>query len=96
MSGAGNAAARGKSIRCRVSLLWVTALLALAASIYCAMWVLSSASLASGYCGQRMSLFAIEFRCRQPDLAMILAAVFFGIALLAAIRARRRERMPAA
>lgn len=41
-------------------------------SSYGLLWIFSSASLASGYCGSEFSLFHSEFRCRQPYLAMIM------------------------
>lgn len=46
-------------------------------SLYCGLWLIQTASLDSGYCGDRFSLFAEEIRCRQGHVAMLLAAFFF-------------------
>lgn len=45
-------------------------------SLWCLMWVLSSASLSSGFCDSKFSLFHEHFRCRQPNIAFILWLVF--------------------
>jgi len=41
------------------------------ASIWCLMWIFSSASLASGFCQNQFNLFHEYFRCRQPYIASI-------------------------
>ena len=72
---------------------WVGAAISLFACLYCALWILSAASLASGYCSNRFSLFAEEFRCRQAHIAMLLTLGFgVGSAYLGwrAVRAGRR------
>ena len=45
------------------------------------MWMLSSASLASGSCENNFSFFHEDFRCRQP----FLAAIGFVISLCVSI-----------
>ena len=52
------------------------ALLSFLACLYRALWILAAASLVSGYCGERFSLFAEEFRCRQAHIAMLLTLGF--------------------
>jgi hypothetical protein len=47
----------------------------LVAALWCLIWVLSSSSLASGYCDSNFSLFHEEFRCKQPYVASILFLV---------------------
>ena len=72
---------------------WLGAAVSLLACLYCALWVLSAASLASGYCGERFSLFAEDFRCRQAHIAMLLTlgfGVVSGYLGWRAVRARRR------
>ncbi len=39
------------------------------------LWLLSSSSLASGFCENDFSLFHEHFRCRQPYLAIMLVVV---------------------
>jgi hypothetical protein len=69
-------------------------LLAAMAALWSLMWILSSASLASGPCANSFSLFHPEFRCRQPYLALIafvvLAAVSFVLLYFGVSRIRRR------
>jgi hypothetical protein len=73
---------------------WLSAAVSLLACLYCALWILSAASLASGYCGDRFSLFAEEFRCRQVHIAMLLTlgfGVISGYLGWRAVRADRRK-----
>ena len=72
------------------------AVLSALAAAYSFLWIVSSASLASGYCGDRFSLFADEFRCRQPHLAMSLTALFAGASIVLLMRGMRagRRRVP--
>ena len=70
--------------------------LSLLACLYCALWILSAASLASGYCGGRFSLFAEEFRCRQAHIAMLLTIAFGVLSGFLAWRAVRAHRSSAA
>ena len=72
------------------------AALSLLAAGYNFLWIISSASLASGYCGGKFSLFAEEFRCRQPHLAMLLTAVFAGAFVHLVLRGVRAGRRSAA
>ena len=51
-----------------------------AGGLYCAMWVVSSASLACAACNCHYSLTASSVRCRQPYIALVLAVVLFGAA----------------
>jgi hypothetical protein len=62
--------------------------------LYSLMWMISSASLACGYCNCTYSLFAESFRCRQPDLALVLAVLLFASAWLFGRAARRMRRAP--
>ncbi len=54
------------------------------AALYGLMWVISSSHLAHDYCVGRFELFHEEFRCRQPQIALILFFVssLFGSVLL--------------
>ena len=75
-------------------LYFTGSLLSALASAYNLLWMISSASLASGYCRNSFSLFAEELRCRQPQIAMILTA-FFAVLFLylfwRGVRAGRRS-----
>jgi hypothetical protein len=59
------------------------------AGVYCSLWIMSSASLACTACNCEYSLLASTFRCRQPVIATILAAVSFGGAMAAFIARSR-------
>ena len=80
----------------------LTAIVLVLAGLYCVLWIFSSASLACTVCNCTYSLFASSFRCREPYIAMILAAVFFCVAVgvvlyarrLAAARTSAHEAMP--
>ena len=67
----------------------LTALVFILAGLYCVLWIFSSASLACTACNCTYSLFASSFRCRQPYMAMILAALFFGLAVWIKLYTRR-------
>ena len=69
----------------------VAATLSFAAAAYCALWIWASVDLAFVPCNGTFSLSAPTFRCRQPQVAMILSALFLivAIALLRAARAPR-------
>jgi hypothetical protein len=56
----------------------------LLAVIYGLMWLLSSSHLAHDYCKGQFDLFHEQFRCRQPQLAIILlgASSLIGSILL--------------
>ena len=41
------------------------------------LWLFSSSSLASGYCGSGFDLFHKDFRCRQPYMAVSLMLICF-------------------
>jgi hypothetical protein len=69
----------------------VAAVALVLAGLYCVLWIYSSASLACMACNCSYSLFAASFRCRQPYIAMILAAVLFALALVAARFGRNRS-----
>jgi hypothetical protein len=60
----------------RIWLPLALGVIALLVSMWGFLWMISSASLASGYCKGDFSLFHEAFRCRQPYLAMILFGVF--------------------
>ena len=61
--------------------LAVLSALLLTGALYSALWVVSSTSLAFTACNGEYSLFAEAFRCRQPYIASILAAVLFGASI---------------
>jgi hypothetical protein len=63
--------------------------------LYSLMWMVSSASLACGACNCEYSLFAESFRCRQPDIAIVLALTLFTAAWLLG-RASKRFRAESA
>jgi hypothetical protein len=54
------------------------------ATIYCILWVFSSASLACTACDCSYSLFHDSPRCRQPYYAM-LGAAFTGLGAIACL-----------
>jgi len=60
--------------------------------LYCVLWVFSSASLACVACNCSYSLFAKSFRCRQPYVAMILAAISFALAGFLIWRSRQQAQ----
>jgi hypothetical protein len=57
--------------------------------LYCVFWIFASADMAFVVCNNEYSLFSPTPRCRQPYVAMILATVLLGLALLVGLRARR-------
>ena len=71
--------------------LAVAALLT-ACGLYCVLWIFSSADMAFVACDNRFSLFSPNPRCRQPYVAIILATVFLGMALIVALRARQSRK----
>lgn len=56
-------------------------ILSLVASIWEALWIFSSASLASDFCKSNFGLFHENFRCRQPYPVIIAALIFMSIFL---------------
>ncbi len=62
-------------------------------SLWSFMWVFSSASLASTYCGGEFSLFHSEFRCQQPYVAMILCVVFGLLGVFLALLGLKNARV---
>ena len=78
------------------TLLFIFSAILFACSIWCLMWVFSSSSLASEYCGNKFTLFHEEFRCRQPNIAFILFVVFSILSIVSVIlgvkNARHRRR----
>jgi predicted signal transduction protein with EAL and GGDEF domain len=67
-------------------LIYVASRIAIAilllASVYCVMWIFSSASLACTACNCEYSLFAEHMRCRQPVIAEILTVVLIACAAM--------------
>ncbi|HZV38352.1 MAG TPA: hypothetical protein VFF96_06360 [Pseudoxanthomonas sp.] len=72
-------------------LLSILSVVAALGAIWSALWFLASADLASGYCFARFSLFAEEFRCRQPDIALVLVTLLTAVSLLCGLRAHRSK-----
>lgn len=62
------------------------------ASAYCFLWILSAASLASGFCEGKFSLFAGHLRCRQVHFALILTVLFALLSTYLGWRAARAGR----
>jgi hypothetical protein len=60
--------------------------------LYCALWIFASADMSFVACDNEYSLFSPIPRCRQPYVAMILATVFLGLALIMGLRARRAHK----
>jgi hypothetical protein len=57
--------------------------------LYCVFWIFASADMGFVVCNNEYSLFSPIPRCRQPYVAMILATVLLGLALIVGLRARR-------
>jgi hypothetical protein len=64
------------------------------ASLYCLLLIVSASSLACTECNCEYSLFAPIARCRQPYVAMILAALPALLAAGAFISASRVRKRP--
>lgn len=78
-----------------LAFLFVSTLAAVLASLYCVLWVVSSSSLACTECNCEYSLFAANTRCRQPLLAMVLAALALLFAIVTFTLANKlRKRLP--
>jgi HAMP domain-containing protein len=60
--------------------LLVAAVLLILGALYCAMWFVSSASLACVACNCEYSFSAPTFRCRQPPIALTLGSVLLAAA----------------
>ena len=61
------------SLRIKAYLCYGVSALLLAYAGYCALWFVSSASLACDACNCEYSLLASQLRCRQPVIAGVLA-----------------------
>jgi hypothetical protein len=70
--------------------LYLVAALFLLAAIYCALWIVSSFSLAFTAC-EEFSLLASTFRCRQPYVALILSILFVVLSGTSIYLARRHK-----
>jgi hypothetical protein len=70
------------------------AVLALLASGYCVLWIVSSASLACASCNCHFSLLAPSFRCRQPYVALLLSVAFLIVAVVLVAKVRRSSSQP--
>lgn len=80
------------SSRIRRLLYLIAALVLLLVAAWSALWILSSYSMAFADCQGSFSLFAERFRCRQPQLVVILGVSSLVLAvLLFALRARIRR-----
>ena len=74
------------STKVKTHLCYAVSALLLACAGYCALWFVSSASLACVACNCEYSLLASQLRCRQPAIAGILAvALVFGSAAVAVL-----------
>ena len=69
----------------------IAAAACLLAAMYCFLWIFSSSDLAATYCNFKFSLFAPTFRCRQPQIAMLLCGLFLVIALVLIVKVRQRH-----
>lgn len=70
----------------------IAALVLLLVAVWSVLWMLSSYSMAFADCQGSFSLFAERFRCRQPQLAVILGVSSLVLAVvLLALRARIRQ-----
>jgi hypothetical protein len=56
----------------RRSVYYSVSILLFFVSGYAFLWILSSSHLAAHYCNGEFALFHPAFRCRQPQIAMIL------------------------
>ncbi len=65
----------------RKHLLIILALLSFAASCFGLLWVFSSSSLAMVACNGHFSLSSPEFRCKQPQIAIIVWLGFGALCL---------------
>ncbi|MCE5232074.1 MAG: hypothetical protein ABFC67_07580 [Mizugakiibacter sp.] len=72
----------------------IAALTLLLVAAWSALWMLSSYSMAFADCQGSFSLFAEQFRCRQPQLTVILGVSSLLLAaLLLALRACIRSQV---
>ena len=84
---------RSTPAKFKAVLLAFVGVLALFAVAFCLLWVASSSSMACSECNCTYSLFAVTPRCRQPPLALALAAVsalFAALAFFYSLRLYRR------
>ena len=82
------------SAKFRARLCYAVSAMLLASAGYCALWFVSSASLACVACNCEYSLLASQLRCKQPVIAGLLAtALLLGSAALA-ILGYRVARQP--
>jgi hypothetical protein len=74
------------SAKVKAHLCYAVSALLLACAGYCALWFVSSASLACVACNCEYSLLASQLRCRQPVIAGVLAvALLLGSAAAAVL-----------
>lgn len=67
-----------------IALYFLISAVALCVALWSLMWMFSSASLASGHCGE-FSLFHEAFRCRQPYIAVIILSLSSFVAVVSLI-----------
>lgn len=83
------------SVRTLKLISYFLAALFLLIGLYCALWLLSSSSLASLDCAGQWSLSHPNFRCRQPNLAllgMLISSTLAALAILLGLKAGKRAR----
>ena len=71
---------------------YVFATLLFLGSMYCALWVASSFSMAFAYCEAGFSLFSEIPRCRQPHIAAILFVVLLALSVFCLYLGRRASK----
>jgi hypothetical protein len=71
---------------------WAAVSLLTICGLYCVFWTFASADMAFVDCNNEYSLFSPTPRCRQPYVAMILATVSFGLALIVGLLAHRARK----
>ncbi|WP_291781588.1 hypothetical protein [Luteibacter sp.] len=76
------------------SIHWLTAgsILSALGSLYFFLSIFAAASLASGYCKGKFSLFAEAMRCRQVHFAMILTILFAALCAYLGWKAARASQ----
>lgn len=70
----------------------IVAAVSTVAGLYCVLWIFSAADMAFVECDGKYSLFSPIPRCRQPNIAMILATVLLALAAVIIFRILRSRK----